>query len=633
MSLQQTLNLTRSHKGKARTYAIASPSSSAVARAAQFTSLFNDGDSTPVSLLGDDIATLEDACPREPPHLDANPGLRFTIQWEKLFYRNRRVYGLGYRVRHKRSIRKNIPPSWIWQYGADLEQQTKEARIQFFLCRSCHTKNPVGGLFIVNGTEHIMRHLRHHGVDKDGLIQQAIVPSTPFQAATAYSSTVAPLHTPFDTTRYTAKLTDWAITQDLTFRQVCHEETQEMLAYDRPQLKAALPRSHTTLSEWVKQAYADRHIELKEKLLLAKSKLHISCDIWSSLNGFSLLGVVAHFLDENHKQQTALLGLPRLRGSHSGVNIAETLATIIQKYDISYKLGYFQMDNASNNNTCIDHLATLLPLPMKARLRCMGHIINLVVQAILFGKGINTFKRELLGCSDKDHFTLWKQLHAIGKIHNTVRDILRSEARRRDFAECQQEVAFEDELFDWVELMLVVDGGVRWNATYYMLRRARKLREAIDIYQKRHIDAPLNAEEYDHTADVLTEEDWTEVDRFLKLLKPFEVITKDLEGNARQGSYGAVWEAFTSMNYLSDILIKEEATVKPEVASGYEDGVIMGLQKINEYWDVMRENPVYASAVILNPMLKHEWLVDHWRKFPKWASAVKASMESLFKDY
>ncbi|TKA67460.1 hypothetical protein B0A49_09354 [Cryomyces minteri] len=406
-----------------------------------------------------------------------------------------------------------------------------------------------------------------------------------------------------------------------------------MLAYDRPQLKAALPRSHTTLSVWIKQAYADRHIEVKEKLLLAKSKLHISCDIWSSSNGFSLLGVVAHFLDENHKQQTALLGLPRLRGSHSGVNIAETLATIIQKYDISFKLGYFQMDNASNNNTCIDHLATLLPLPMKAHLRCMGHIINLVVQAILFGKGINTSKRELLGCSDKDRFTLWKQLHAIGKIHNTVRDILRSEARRRDFAECQQEAAFEDELFDWVELMLVVDGGVRWNATYYMLRRARKLRRAIDIYQKRHIDAPLNAEEYDHTADVLTEEDWTEVDRFLKLLKPFEVITKDLEGNARQGSYGAVWEAFTSMNYLSDILIKEEATVKAELASGYKGGVIMGLQKINEYWAVMRENPVYASAVILNLMLKYEWFVDHWRKFPKWASAVKARMESLFKDY
>jgi hypothetical protein len=42
-----------------------------------------------------------------------------------------------------------------------------------------------------------------------------------------------------------------------------------------------------------------------------------------------------------------------LKGPHSGENIAALLSTVIDFYNISADLGFFMMDNASNNDTCV----------------------------------------------------------------------------------------------------------------------------------------------------------------------------------------------------------------------------------------------------------------------------------------
>lgn len=84
-------------------------------------------------------------------------------------------------------------------------------------------------------------------------------------------------------------------------------------------------------------------------------------DAWTSEEGTNYLAIVAHFLDENHKLQTALLDLPPLKRPHSGENIARALSVVIDVYDISTVLGFFMMDNASNNDTCILELAKKYP--------------------------------------------------------------------------------------------------------------------------------------------------------------------------------------------------------------------------------------------------------------------------------
>jgi hypothetical protein len=62
--------------------------------------------------------------------------------------------------------------------------------------------------------------------------------------------------------------------------------------------------------------------------------------VWTSEEGTNYLAVVAHFLDENHKLQTALLDLPPLKGPHSDENIAKALSTVIALYGISAIIGF-----------------------------------------------------------------------------------------------------------------------------------------------------------------------------------------------------------------------------------------------------------------------------------------------------
>jgi hypothetical protein len=493
------------------------------------------------------------------PSLHLNPSVRFTVNWNVLRFHGLLLRGVGYRIRHKRTIGTDVKVSWIWKHGADLDWKGK----RLWLCKLCHlAKRYENQLLVANGTTHIHEHMASfHGLREHGEVIHKVAQAHPFEAATV-SYNIA---TPFNEEQYKRDYIDWAICEDVTFRQATSERTRNLLSFDRPRIDAILPKSAGTLSDWIKRSYEQRHVDVKNMLLISKSKVNISCDLWTSSNGLTLCGVVAHFIsksflaslgrsnastDNEGRHKTALLGLPRLRGSHSGENIAGCLASVIKKYEIEHKLGCFMMDNAKDNDTCMKELAKSLPIDtQRQRLRCAGHIIHLVVKALLFGKGVNKFQRELLGCNDKVAFDLWRKKGCIGKVHNTVTYINRSDQRRQDFCALQAELSQEDEIFEY---QLLKDGGIRWNSTFFMLRRAAKLRNAIDLYHTRWEKPANDPNAYDLSQDALKNEDWIEIERYIELLRPFVKMTKQLEGNANkegyEGAYGAVWEVIESMD-------------------------------------------------------------------------------------
>jgi len=55
------------------------------------------------------------------------------------------------------------------------------------------------------------------------------------------------------------------------------------------------------LSNWIKALFKQQHISIKDLLLTALSKIHLSCDIWTSINGILLLGIVAYFINKDGK--------------------------------------------------------------------------------------------------------------------------------------------------------------------------------------------------------------------------------------------------------------------------------------------------------------------------------------------
>jgi hypothetical protein len=102
---------------------------------------------------------------------------------------------------------------------------------------------------------------------------------------------------------------------------------------------------------------------------------------------------VAHFINLDSRQLCkALLALRELEGAHSGEAIAETFLWFINSYGIQDKIGYFTLDNAYNNDTMLQAVAKACGFnAAHRRLRCNGHVINLAVQAFLFGKNKGRF--------------------------------------------------------------------------------------------------------------------------------------------------------------------------------------------------------------------------------------------------
>ena len=97
--------------------------------------------------------------------------------------------------------------------------------------------------------------------------------------------------------------------------------------------------------------------------------------------------------------ETVLLGLRRLCGPYSGENIAEAVLKVIHKYELTgNQVGWFVLDNASSNDTCVAEILKALGINdtlESRRLRCLGHIFNLAAKAFLFGSDSTSVEAEI----------------------------------------------------------------------------------------------------------------------------------------------------------------------------------------------------------------------------------------------
>ncbi|KAF6512765.1 hypothetical protein HZS61_007571 [Fusarium oxysporum f. sp. conglutinans] len=303
---------------------------------------------------------------------------------------------------------------------------------------------------------------------------------------------------------------------------------------------------------------------------------------------------------------------------------------VAHDYDLEPKLGCFMMDNAQDNDRAVLQLATRFGFdPDWRRLRCSGHVINLVVKAILYGKGVSKAERQLQCCNDQESFSVWRQRGVIGKVHNIVRYITRSDQRRQHFETLQAEALQDDELFS---LQLIKDGGIRWNSTFSMLERALKLRNAIELFCAQwERDA-----DYDLSQDFLKRSDWEEIQRFVALLKPFKDATLELEGHAIHGNYGALWQALEMMDILDGLLQEEKAAVAADPGSYsnyYVAGLDAGYTKLMKYFDLTAKTPYYRAAICLVPSFKLLYFKDKWRSHEIWVDTVEPDVRQLYNEY
>lgn len=64
---------------------------------------------------------------------------------------------------------------------------------------------------------------------------------------------------------------------------------------------------------------------------------------------------IGHFLNRQGCHQTRLLALRRQLGYHSGGNFAVTLLEVVREREIEDQVGPVISDNATTNDTCLQH--------------------------------------------------------------------------------------------------------------------------------------------------------------------------------------------------------------------------------------------------------------------------------------
>src|SRR5437773_370034 len=95
---------------------------------------------------------------------------------------------------------------------------------------------------------------------------------------------------------------------------------------------------------------------IKERLLLAQSRIHISYDLWTSPNQRAMIAIVAHWTTEDYEVKSALLAIREVHGEHTGLNIADVLYSAMKEYNIDTRFGFYISDNATNNDKSLRFL-------------------------------------------------------------------------------------------------------------------------------------------------------------------------------------------------------------------------------------------------------------------------------------
>jgi len=176
--------------------------------------------------------------------------------------------------------------------------------------------------------------------------------------------------------------------------------------------------------------------------------------------------------------------------------------TSLEKYEITDRLGFFTLDNANSNDTCLQIFLPhtqpdIADEELKARrLRCFGYILNLAAKAFLFGKNADAFEveHELYVSLNREleEREIWRKHGPVGKQHNIVVFISCSPQRKELFARISnlQEPDFAEFQIneDTRNLGLVRDNATRWNSAFLMIERALQRRDEIDSFIARELE-------------------------------------------------------------------------------------------------------------------------------------------------
>ncbi|KAH7461855.1 hypothetical protein FOMA001_g18916 [Fusarium oxysporum f. sp. matthiolae] len=498
------------------------------------------------------------------------------------------------------SQRVRDTPSWVWGFGYDVEDSSGSRR---WVCRRCiQNKNPKPRSFAEKGIQNANAHLfKGHGIrappDKTKSAaekkaeklkakdQRSIAEVMKLDTRLPREQDIAnSLAKGFDRKHFQRLLLEWIIEENHAF-SVCEQgRLRQIFEYLNPLVKITDANiTRTTIRRKVLSAYEMHKDKVIAALKQSSGLIHVSFDGWKSGNRHSLYGIACFFRDENSQPRKLALGVPELRTRHFGHNIAAEILDVLDAYGIQDKIGYFTLDNAESNDKAMEVIGGELGFVGSTRRgRCFGHTLNLSAKALLFGHNVEAFEEQLSGeaaLSEAEH-TLWRRKGPVGKLHNLVVDVRRSDQLTyllRSIQRSEFDLSSDPRIRARQPVDLIIDNDTRWLSQLYMIRRAIILRPFIEQLVLKHRQQWEQDNRSKRTGNLrksarepricleenqLTVNDWVVLEHLAKLLGFYEDAVKTLEGDGQQrkrkggwvGSYGNVWEASFEIDRPIDLI-------------------------------------------------------------------------------
>ncbi|KAK7997663.1 hypothetical protein PG989_005703 [Apiospora arundinis] len=357
------------------------------------------------------------------------------------------------------------------------------------------------------------------------------------------------------------------INSDQPFNIFSDSFLHHLLILHNPALCAQIAWGRTTLRERLSRCFKIKKDIIRKEMMESISRIHLAFDLWTSPNRLAIIAVSGHFLDGKGRQQQRLLALRRQLGAHTGSNLSSSLYQTVQEWGVVDRIGVVIADNASNNDTCLQEFFQILDPSIQGyeaeerRIRCYGHILNLVGRAFLYGEDSEAFEQESQAIEQFGHLDdilrFWRRKGPVGKLHNIVKWVRSSPQRSEYFQRCIEEDLDESSFTlhreSTHELELVLNNETRWNSTYLMIDRAILKHDDVEAFLiKNQLDPDFTRRI--PSDDVLVAEDWKLLVELRDALEPLYRQTMRCQGWSKQGSFGCLWEVLPGMEYILEKL-------------------------------------------------------------------------------
>ncbi|KAF5332392.1 hypothetical protein D9758_017370 [Tetrapyrgos nigripes] len=351
-------------------------------------------------------------------------------------------------------------------------------------------------------------------------------------------------------------------------------------------------------------------IRLKEYLKNAPGKKAFAADAWTSNNNLAYLAIVVSFITEEWEMASLLFDFPHLKGQHTGKNMAELLAKKIIDYGLADDFSALAADNASNNDTLRQELASILNEasqrtwydPEEMTVRCLPHAIHLAVQSFLI-------ELKAVGDNDIDPNQVETPGSAgLGKNpEETAEEVT---VQDEGMAEMSDAELLAAQAKDGVDVTVVVQKihqiskltrsspqwseEFPWNSTYFMVKWAKELRAAIDelcirndLYKKYKISS----------------EEWEVVDVIVEFLEIFRNCSEKMSTGNFPTLSASLLVYVKLMNAVNKFMESDTAKRNASVWAG----LFACKEKLEKYYDKSTyESHYYYAAAVLDPRLKHK---------------------------